>query len=192
MSERSLGDAVEPELAPETFDVAAFAAGQRPGRRSVNVRTRLDLYPQLEELVERINAADPSANIDDLIDEFDAIKAKMQVRFVFEQRSPEWVREFYTQAARDMGIKTKNGTKDALRGKFTQEQAVELACRLIAAQCVEPAGVTHEAILELQRTDPTEVDRLSQAVADVNAQRSEALGLDFSQRRSTSRGTRRS
>lgn len=191
--ERSIADPSPDDApTPQTFDVAAFAAGHRPGRRSVNVRTRLDLYPALEAVVERIEAADPGADVDDLIDEFDAIKAQMLVRFVFEQRSPEWVREFYRRTADELGVKSKKGTKDALTGAFTEAQAVEVACRLIAAQCVEPEGVTVDTIRDLHQADPSEVDRLAQAVADVNAQRSEALGLDFSRRRSTSRGTRRS
>jgi hypothetical protein len=192
VSERSLGDPADTEPTPETFDVAAYAAGHRPGRHSVQVRQRLDLLPELEALTDRIMAAPVDANVDALIDEFDALKAKMLVRYVFEQRSPEWVREFYKQTATDMGVKVKNGAKDALRGTFTEDQAVEVALRLIAAQCIEPAGVTVESLQEFYTADPAAVDVLSQAVADVNAQRSEALGLDFSQRRSTSRGTRRS
>lgn len=192
MSERSLGDPVDTEPTPADFNVAAYAAGQRPGRHSVQVRQRLDLLPDLEALTDRIMAAPANANVDDLIDEFDALKAKMLVRYVFEQRSPEWVREFYKQAAQDMGVKVKNGAKDALRGTFTEEQSVEVALRLIAAQCIEPTGVTLDSLRELYKADPAAVDVLSQAVADVNAQRSEALGLDFSQRRFTSRGTRRS
>jgi hypothetical protein len=184
VSERSLGDPADTEPTPETFDVAAYAAGHRPGRHSVQVRQRLDLLPDLEALTDRIMAAPADANVDDLIDEFDALKAKMLVRYVFEQRSPEWVREFYKQTALGMGVKVKNGTKDALRGTFTEDQAVEVALRLIAAQCIEPEGVTVESLREFYTADP--------AAADVNAQRSEALGLDFSQRRSTSRGTRRS
>lgn len=193
MSERSLGDPVDPTPpTPEDFDVAAYAAGQRPGRHSVQVRQRLDLLPDLEAVTDRIMAAPADANVDDLIDEFDALKAKMLVRYVFEQRSPEWIREFYKQTATGMGIKVKNGAKDVLRGKFTEDQAVEVALRLIAAQCIEPAGVTVDTLREFYKADPAAVDILSQAVADVNAQRSEALGLDFSQRRSTKPGTRRS
>lgn len=191
--ERSIADSPEPDApTPETFDVAAFAAGHRPGRHSVLVRTRLDLLPDLERLSDRIMAAPDDANVDDLIDEFEALKARMLVRFVFEQRSREWVREFYIETAKDLGITGKKGIKDVLSGGFTEEQATEVAIRLIAAQCVEPEGVTPDTIRELHEAYPGEVDRLSQAVSDVNAQRSEALGLDFSQRRSTSRATRRS
>lgn len=191
--ERSLGDAPEEEKPdPTTFDVAAFAAGHRPGRRSVQVRTRLDLYPDLEDIVRRIDAADPDSNIDHLIDEFDAVKARMLVTFVFEQRSREWVREFYKRAAKALGVTGKSGGgKGALKGEMSEEQAREITFRLLAAQCVQPEDVTPDTFRDLYEVDPAQVDELALAVQQVNARESEALTLDFSQRRSTNRTTRR-
>lgn len=191
MSERSLGDPVEPssELDPSTYNVADFAAGIRPGRRSVQIRQRLDLYPALEAVVLRIEAADEGENVDDLIDEYEALKAQMLVTFVVEKRSAEYRATLYREAADELGITPGNGTSDVLTGKTTEEQGVQIALRMILGHIVEPDGVTIGDLQKLYENDPSQVDALTLEVQRVNAGEAEALTLDFSRRRSTNRGT---
>ena len=200
MSERSLGEAPEqpeeqPELDPAGYDIADYAGGIRPGRRRVTIQPRPDLYPDLQRLIERIDEAPEDANVDDLIDEFDRLRDLMRVEWVLERRSPEWTVEFYRQAARDMGVEVKNGAHDVARADFTEEQAAEVGMRCILAQTVETSDGhdwTLEDMRRLREVAPEQVDVLADAVAKVNAGHAEALTLDFSRRRSTSRGTRRS
>lgn len=191
MHERSLGDPAPIEsphpLAPEDFDVAAFAAGVVPLRRAVSIRTRLDLYPQVQAVVERITTAPDGADIDDLIDEYESLKALMLVTVVVEARSREWVAEFYKRSRRSLGLGKK--------AKFEGDHAYEVALRMIVEQVVEPVGFSRATLDNLIEARASDVgglrvdDALAQAVQEVNAGRTEALSLDFSQRRSTRRST---
>lgn len=193
--ERSLGDPVPTEeepLDPATYDVTDFAGGVRPGRRRVEVQPRPDLYPDLQRVVAKINAVGDDADVDDLIDEYERIRGQMLVEWIVERRSPEWVKLFYAETATEMGITAKNGATDVVRGDFTYEQAVEVSMRMILAQTVSPTDWDLERLRSLFKAAPEQVDALADAVAQVNAGHSEALTLDFSQRRSTKRGTRRS
>lgn len=190
--ERSLGDPVEPEPDPSTYNVADFAAGIRPGRRSVIIEPRPGLYPELQSVVRLINEAPEDADVDDLVDQFERIKSLMRVEWVVERRSPEWVKEFYAECREEMGIAGDVGVKDVLTGRFTDEQAVEVAMRSILAQTVTPDGWTLDMLRDLREVAPEQLDILADAIAKVNAGHSEALTLDFSQRRSTNRATRRS
>ena len=200
MSERSLGDTPEPEqdeptLDPATYDVAEYAGGIRPGRRRVTIQPRPDLYPDLQRLIEQINEAPEDADVDDLIDEFERLRSLMRVEWVVERRSAEWTVEFYRQAAEDMGVAMKNGAHDVARGDFTEDHAAEVGMRCILAQTVETSDGrdwTLDDMRRLHEVAPEQVDVLADAVAKVNAGHAEALTLDFSRRRSTSRGTRRS
>ena len=200
MSERSLGDPVDeptPELDPATYDVAEFAGGIRPGRRRVTIEPRPDLYPNLQRLIDEINAAPDDADVDDLIDRFEALQRVMRVEWVLERRSREWVVGFYREAAKEMGLDEDlaGGAKDIARGQFTDEQAQEVALRIILAQTVSTSdGVDWDLdrLRQLLAAAPEQVDLLSDAVSRVNAGHAEALTLDFSRRRSTNRATRRS
>lgn len=197
--ERSLGDPPPTEndepaaaLDPADYDVAEYAAGIRPGQRSVMIQPRPDLYPNLQRVVRGIQSATDDADVDDLIDEYERIKAQMLVEWVVERRSPEWVKEFYAKAAEELEIEGKNGATDVARGDFTYDQAIEVSMRMILAQTLQPAGWDLARLRDLYKAAPEQLDLLADAVAKVNAGHTEELTLDFSQRRSTNRGTRRS
>lgn len=187
MTERSLADEAEVEQEqtvtpdPASFDVIEWAAGVRPQRVSVPVRHNLHLYPQLQDVARRINAADEDADVDDLVDEFEALKAQMLTTFVLERRSSEWVAEFTREATKALvGPKRKGGKAKPL----TSAQAQTLAIRLIHAQIVAPEGVTVEALEALLATDPRAVDALAEALASLNVGEADLLDEDFGSRRS--------
>jgi hypothetical protein len=198
MSERSLGDAPpvdEPEgLDPKGYDVRDYAVGIRPGRRSVTIEPRPGLMPELQALVEQINAAPDDADVDALVDEFDRLKSLMRVTFTLERRSQEWIKDTTNRVLDEMGA-PRGGMKDVKDGTFTEADSLRVTCSLILGQTVEVSDGhdwTVDELAALYESAPEQVDALAGALIEVNAAASDELTLDFSQRRSTSRGTRRS
>ena len=200
MTERSLGDPAETPDEVETVTASQFAAGVRPGRARVKIRHNLHLYPRLQELADLIEVT-ADEDVDPLLDEFDDLRARMETVFVLERRSSEWMREASKRLLMEMGI-SKGDAKVIATGKaagaVTDEQMTELGTRLVAEQVVEPEVVTWETLRDLVAagavdTDGRRVDdALALALQELNAGRFEALALDFSRRRSTTRRKRRS
>ncbi len=197
--ELSLGEAapepLEPKDAlpdPATFRVADFAEGIRPGRREVVLRINLHLYPQLQELAARIeNDFEAGLPVDELVDEFDALKDRMQLRVILERRSPEWVERLVKTVSQEMGLPAPGRAGKKKAKQLSDAQAAELGMRWALAQTVEPEGLTLGYLMALYAEDPTEIDKLARAVAAVNqgASTAQALMLDFSRLRSDRRLT---
>ena len=195
MTERSLGDPAEIPDEAETVTASQFAAGVRPGRARVKIRHNLHLYPRLQEVADLIEIT-ADEDVDPLLDEFDRLRASMETVFVLERRSREWLAEASRRLMDDMGV--PYGDAKGADDETTPAQMVELGMRLVAEQVVEPEGVTWETLRDLAEAGAVGVDgrrvddALAVAASELNAGRYEALALDFSRRRSTTRRKRRS
>ena len=195
MTERSLGDPAETPDEVETVTASQFAAGVRPGRARVKIRHNLHLYPRLQEVADLIEIT-ADEDVDPLLDEFDRLRASMETVFVLERRSREWLTEASRRLMDDMGV--PYGDAKGADDETTPAQMVELGMRLVAEQVVEPEGVTWETLRDLAEAGAVGVDgrrvddALAVAASELNAGRYEALALDFSRRRSTTRRKRRS
>lgn len=181
-------------VTPEDFDVEAFLAGMRPTRRSVKLYPSAHLVGRMEEIAGLIEAADPDASVDDLIDEFEACKAAFRDGqwWTVEKRSSEWINRFRADAAKALGLDVK-ALDDPEQD--LNEQRAEVVLRQVAAQVVVPSGVTYETLRAMIETNEGEVNKLIVAVEFANTQLAESakvLTLDFSQRRSGNRAQRRS
>lgn len=194
--ERSLADEAPlaetqdetPEVTPESVDLGELAAGWRPTRRSVRIYPQGHLIAQMDDLIDRIESAPAEADVDDLIDEYEAVKAKYHqgVKFVFEQRSDEWVDDLRKKAHKRHKVKDDSPT---------QAQSRKIAADMIAGQCVEPQGVTPQMVMAIWDQNETDVDILAFTMKQANQgslEASKVASRDFSLRRSTRDGTRRS
>ncbi len=196
--ERSLGDTnLEPDpvdvttpVTPQDFDVNGFLEGRRPARRAVEVWPNGHLMGRLEEIAGTIPALPDGADVDALIDEFNAVKALVSVRewWHVEARSSEWIGKFRRDTAALIGA-------PADEDDWTPEQDAEVNLRQTAAQVVIPSGTTVDTLRRMNDYSEAEVNKVKVAVVLANNQpisSAKVLSLDFSQRRSGNRAQRRS
>lgn len=173
-------DVSEPVPAPEDFDMRQWLAGVRPTRRAIKLYPNAHLIAEMDRVVEEIDAAPADANVDDLIDEFESLRAQHQdgVWFVAEKRSDEWV-----EAERKRLIKALNLDAD------NEDDVLRLVYEITAAQIVSPR-ITGAELAELAKANEGEAIKLYSLVKAVNTQLSEQAGVlkrDFSSRRSVRR-----
>ena len=196
--ERSLGDGpasavvadVTPEQTPEGFDFGAFLDGVRPTRRSVKVFPKGHLIGRMEEIAYEIDQAPDDADVDGLIDEYEALKADFNegIWFTFEQRSKEWETKFRADTAKSLKV-----ALDDEGNPVDEDDLLEVIHRQLAAQIVAPEGVTVDGLRRIAEASPNEYGKLCVAMRFANdslAEKSQVLTRDFSRRRSTSRTTR--
>ena len=203
--ERSLADeAPEPSDVSEPAErgplsVDEFLAGVRAVRRQVWLRPNLHLFADLERLVGEIEAAPDGADLDDLIDEYESIKARFEQseRWVVEQRSHERRRHVREQAAKAVGYTLTEDGAAVVGDDVHQSMLDELSAHEVADHVVEPEGVTGEQIRALHQASPGESNLLTSAIIRVNRVVDEKVASevlrDFSSRRSgrTKHSTRR-
>ena len=79
------------DLDEEDFDFGALVEGILPSRRRVRIYPNGHLYTQVEELIDRIEAAEDDDEADRLLAQYEALNAKMRkaVTIVVEGRSSE-------------------------------------------------------------------------------------------------------
>ena len=197
-TERLLSDTAPAEDAPEveTTDEAPregmtpteWATGIRRLRRSVIVHDTGHLLAELDELGYRIESAPASENVDDLIDRYEELAEQIKggVRYVAEQRSADWCDANRKAIVQRLGLTDKEA-KDEL----THDEHVSIGFEALAAQIVEPAGVTAESLRKLHESAPVEMDRVADLVVRTNSTNVNALeSRDFSSRRSAKRRTK--
>lgn len=189
--ERSLADVdtsvdVSPTVTPANFDIDAWAAGVHPTRRSVKLYPNAHLVARLDELSDRIDSTPEGENVDDLIDEFDALRTQFRdgIWFTVEKRSSEWVEAHRKAATKRLGIKLDND------GDPTEADNITLVLHQIVDQLVAPAGVTYDHLRTMLSANEGELNKLVVTLNAVQRQLAENAGVldrDFSARRSPSR-----
>lgn len=164
---------------PADFNLQAFIRGVRPTRRSVRLYQQADVISQLEKLAEQIEQLPDGPEVDALIDQAQELQRIFHaggVWFTVEKRSGEWVKAFRDRTSAAIG-KTAD----------SEDGAMHIQLHQLAAQIVEPAGVTAEDLYQLYEANEGEVAKLLVALTMVNEQIAESakvISLDFSQRRS--------
>jgi hypothetical protein len=176
---------------PENFDIDEWIAGVRPTRRSVRLVANGHLVARLEEIADQIERAPEDADVDDLIDQYDAIKAQVRegVWFTLEKRSSEWVYEFLRSTCASLGYPAPERGDQPL-GKLTTEQRIEVVLRQVAAQTVVPQGLTAGHLQRMLDANEGELNKLVLTMDAVNSTLAESAGVmdrDFSGRRSSGR-----
>ena len=173
-------DTTPPRPAPADFNLQAFIRGVRPTRRSVKLYPQADLVGQLEKLADRIEQLPDGPEVDALIDQAIQLQEIFHaggVWWTVEKRSSEWVKNHREKTAAALGLASTE----------TERAKMQLMLHQLAAQIVEPAGVTAEDLHALYEANEGEVSKLIVALTMVNEQVAEAakvVSLDFSQRRS--------
>lgn len=177
--ERSMADVpVSTETVnPEDFDLESWLGGVRPTRRAVRVLARGDLVADLERIADQIDNSPEGEDVDELVDEFDRIRAEFLhgTWFIVEKRSTAWVEKFRANAASQLGVSSKK-----------PDGAVKIGLHQTAAQVVEPK-ITAAQLERLYETNQGEANKIIRAVMQVNDDLAEDAGVmtrDFSRRRS--------
>ena len=192
-------DTTPPEVRPEDFDFDAFLSGARRTRRGVRIFNQGRVIGEMEHLADTISRLpDGDPKIDGLIDEFEALKASFGdgVWWEVEARSEEWIMDFWRKGAARQGfLVTDEGRVVSKNGKAT-DRAAEVSRALtmaqVAAQTVAPERVSVAQLRILADDSPAEYAKILTAIKYANSQSpasAQVLRLDFSQRRSTQRGT---
>lgn len=195
MDERSLGDVVTVDttpnnITPQDFSFEDFLNGVRPTRRSVVLYARGDLIAKLDEIVAAIERAPETDNVDDLIDEYERVRAEFQDGrwFTVEKRSSDWAEKFRLTTEKSLGFKRTRKDDDS-EPTLSDEDAATITMHQLAEQIVTPSGVTVQQLKHLGDTNEGELSKLIYAMITVNselAQSAKVLNKDFSQRRSGS------
>ena len=187
-------DSVAAERGPLSVD--EFLSGVRAQRRSVRIRPNLHVLADMQRLVDEIDDSPEGADVDDLIDEYEAARAVFEAseRWVVEQRTPERRKHVRRQAAKVLGIDLREDGETVEGDDFDQTKAAQLEAHVIADHVVEPEGVTAEQVTALYEATPGEFQKIDFAIVQVMRVLDEdsAAGVlrDFSSRRSAK--TRRS
>ena len=187
-------DSVAAERGPLSVD--EFLSGVRAQRRSVRIRPNLHVLADMQRLVDEIDDSPEGADVDDLIDEYEAARAVFEAseRWVVEQRTPERRKHVRRQAAKVLGIDLREDGETVEGDDFDQSKAAQLEAHVIADHVVEPEGVTAEQVTALYEATPGEFQKIDFAIVQVMRVLDEdsAAGVlrDFSSRRSAK--TRRS
>jgi hypothetical protein len=166
---------------PKTFDVGAMVAGVRATRMRVQVQPNAHLLTRLQELAEEIDSYASDDDVpDELIEEWVETRADFDHvdTYVIEARSSDWIKN-HAREAKAAGINPqRKGMSDAEKIEHTRR----LALSQIAAQIVEPEGVTEADVAAIFAGNEAEGDKLWRAMNQVNTQPVKALVPDFSQR----------
>ena len=136
-------------IAPAAFDFATWAAGVRPTRHSVMIYQRPDLLADLDEVAELELRATSDEERAEWLERGREIAAEMmegRIRVTVEGRSAAW-REALIKELDAQGV----------------EDNVERLLHGLAAQIVEPAGVTPEALEAIADVSEPQVMKLLQA-----------------------------
>ena len=187
-------DSVAAERGPLSVD--EFLSGVRAQRRSVRIRPNLHVLADMQRLVDEIDDSPEGADVDDLIDEYEAARAVFEAseRWVVEQRTPERRKHVRREAAKVLGIDLREDWETVEGDDFDQTKAAQLEAHVIADHVVEPEGVTAEQVTALYEATPGEFQKIDFAIVQVMRVLDEdsAAGVlrDFSSRRSAK--TRRS
>ena len=177
---------------PENFDLESWIHGVRPTRRAVKLMQNGDLIAQMEQVVQQIDDAEPESDVDDLIDRYLELREQFGrgVWFTLEMRSGEWIRKFRNDTSAKLNLKLKIGRDGSMDGD--QEKVDLVLAHQLAAQIVEPAGITADHVVTLRRSNAGEYAKLLGCLVDVNnmlSESAEVMGRDFSRRRSDNRAT---
>lgn len=174
---------------PEDFDLAEFIAGVRPTRRAVQIFPQAHLIAQLEQIAAQIEAAPEDADVDDLIDQFEQVKAGFEagIWFEIEKRSSEWVTKFDNDLVKQLGL-VKKPPGGGQKPQLSVDDNAKVTLHRLAAQIVQPPGMTYELVKSLAEHNEGEVAKLMVCMTSANnelAESAEVLTRDFSSRRST-------
>lgn len=202
---RMLYDETDPDIenidAPldeEDFDFGALVEGILPTRKRVHIYPNGHMLGQVEELLDRIEAAEGD-EVDALRERFDALNARMRqsVTVIVEGRSSERLAQVEKDAYREgvpnpariaqklakSKLPDEHPQRDALKAD-ADRGVMEVMLRQIADQIVHPTkGVSVEALKALRDKAEPELDRIFRACREANSQ-SVGVTPDFSLGRS--------
>lgn len=202
-NERSLADAqVDDEQVPDDsvevarpqVDVSEFLAGVRAQRRGVKIRPGLHLLEHMQRLVAEIESLPEDDTPDDLLDEYEKIKAEFLVTewWVVEQRTHERRRHVRRQAAEKFDIELSEDGEMVVGDDADGSGASKVEAYVMADHVIRPVGVTGADITALYEASPGEYMKIDFAVAKVmrvvEEQQTQEVLRDFSSRRSGKTG----
>lgn len=178
--ELGIEDVSVPADPGKPVDLAAWFAGVTANRRACTLYARGDLQAARDALIEDISDAEevgPRAS--DLREELAEANAQIEassLRVVIEGRDEEWI-----------DVQRKRLKKAGVTDKVTQE------LHMIAAQIVEPEGVTADMLIAFRKVQEPQIRKLLVAWTFANQQPVEGtVTPGESQRPSAGRRTRRS
>lgn len=148
------GTTVETAFGKVPFNLDQWVQGVLPTRRSVTVYQRPDLLAQIDELAAR-EAVARREDREALVEQAVALTGHLRasgVQFVIEGRTSSWIIDH----------------DKALTGRGVKDDTDILLHRL-AAQIVEPAGVTFEHLKALAEVTEPQVIKLVEAMTAANS-----------------------
>ena len=196
MEERSLGEnRPDTEQPGEVRDITLdeWIEGVRAFRLPVDVTLVTgdptgEKAQRLLDLADQIDALPDGPEVDNLIEEAEAIQSSITttMRFVLEQRSRERVAATRAAAFQSLGI--------AEGADLSEAQASAIGLRMVLDQIVSPESVTLAQLEAIHAKASDAADLLAVAMAKVNGGASNARVVvrDFSKRSSRTRSTRQS
>lgn len=147
------GPTVDTAFGAATFDLDRWVQGVLPTRRSVTVYQRPDLLAQIDDLAAR-EAVARREDRDALVAQATELTDKLResaVRFVIEGRTSAWVVD-YAKSLEAQGVK----------------DSTDVILHQLAAQVVEPVGVTFEHLKTLAEVTEPQVSRMVEALVTAN------------------------
>lgn len=178
---------VSPTVTLENFDLDRWVEGIRPTRRKIKLYPNAHLIGQLEEIANRIDSAPDEEDVDDLVEQFDRIRAQFRdgVWFTIEKRSSESVLAARKATAKRVGIKLDDDGNST-----NQDDTITLMLHQLVEQIVEPTGITYEHLRAMIDANEGEVNKLVLTLDVVQKRLAEEAGVldrDFSERLSRGR-----
>ena len=169
-------EVVQPTDDPAEFDLDGLVRGSRGVTVRVEVQPNGILLADVQDLAARIDAY-PTA----LVEEYVALREQLDHTdvYVVEGRNSDWLKAFTKQMQERLG-------GDAEDESLSEEQRAAIVKKVgyaqIAAQIVQPEGVTAADVEALYERCETEADKLWRAMRRANSEPVKALMPDFSAR----------
>lgn len=144
---------------PGKFDMALWASGVKPIKRSVTLYQRLDLMAERDELggeLQLARAQGDETKADAILTRIDQLTVEMEqtsILVTLQGITPSKFSEVLKEA------ETKSYIKEA----------DEVQLWIVANQVVEPEGITYEVLKDLNELMPAQIQRLCETVNQINS-----------------------
>lgn len=175
-------EVVQPTDDPAKFDLDGLVRGSRGVTVRVEVQPNGILLADVQDLAARIDAYPTDDDVPAaLVEEYVALREQLDHTdvYVIEGRNSDWLKAFTKQMQERLG-------GDAEDESLSEEQRAAIVKKVgyaqIAAQIVQPEGVTAADVEALYERCETEADKLWRAMRRANSEPVKALMPDFSAR----------